>query len=185
MAVKPTAMTLKLLSSTERLLQRYIQVFTNTLFYYYYHYCDYKCILTITTCCQADAGSLLPRRDISIVALLAPISHKQMHLSLFTISPILPLTTHRRRAINAEEEQFIFIACNHSKHPRGLSVPPKSGREEAKQPSQPPTPPSPQWVMLTLASPERLPPTERRRFLSKSPAVSPHSRCVASHFVRV
>lgn len=32
--------------------------------------------------------------DISIVALLAPISSKQMHLSLFTISPILPLTTH-------------------------------------------------------------------------------------------
>lgn len=119
-------------------------MFSQTLFfYYYYHYCDYKCILTITTCCQADARSLLPRRDISIVALLAPISHKQMHLSLFTISPILPLTTHRRRAINAEEEQFIFIACNHSKHPRRLSVPPKSGKEEAKQPSQPPTPPSP------------------------------------------
>lgn len=61
--------------------------------------------------------------DISIVALLAPISSKQMHLSLFTISAILPLTTHRRQVINTEEEQFIFIACNHSKHPRGLSVP--------------------------------------------------------------
>lgn len=61
--------------------------------------------------------------DISIVALLAPISSKQMHLSLFTISAILPLTTHRRQVINTEEEQFIFIACNHSKHPHGLSVP--------------------------------------------------------------
>lgn len=49
-------------------------------------------------------------RDISIVALLAPISSKQMHLSLFTISAILPLTTHRSQVINAEEEQFIFIA---------------------------------------------------------------------------
>lgn len=48
--------------------------------------------------------------NISIVALLAPISSKQMHLSLFTISAILPLTTHRRQVINAEEEQFIFIA---------------------------------------------------------------------------
>ena len=63
--------------------------------------------------------------DISIVALLAPISSKQMHLSLFTISAILPLTTHRRQVINTEEEQFIFIACNHSKHPHGLSVPPR------------------------------------------------------------
>lgn len=61
--------------------------------------------------------------DISIVALLAPISSKQMHLSLFTISPTLPLTTHWRQVINTEEEQFIFIACNHSKHPHGLSVP--------------------------------------------------------------
>lgn len=123
-------MTLKLLSSTEHLLQRRVQ---HSFFYYYYHYYDYKCILTITTGCQADAGSLLPWRDISIVALLAPISHKQMHLSLFTVSPILPLTTHRRRAINAEEEQFIFIARNHSKHPRGLPGPPKSGREESNR----------------------------------------------------
>lgn len=106
--------------------------------------------MTITTGCQADAGSLLPWRDISIVALLAPISHKQMHLSLFTISPILPLTTHRHRAINAEEEQFIFIARNHSKHPRGLSVPPKSGREEAKRP---PAPTTSRWVMLMVAPP--------------------------------
>lgn len=166
-------MTLKLLSSTENLLQRYIQVFTNTLFYYYYHYCDYKCILTITTCCQADAGSLLPRRDISIVALLAPISHKQMHLSLFTIPPILPLTTHRRRAINAEEEQFIFIARNHSKHPRGRSVPRKSGREKAKEPSSTPTTSLPHWVMLMLAPPERLPPIERRGFCQKVPSVRP------------
>lgn len=176
-------MTLKLLSSTEHLLQRRIQVPTNTLsFYYYCHYYDYKCILTITTCCQADAGSLLPWRDISIVALLAPISRKQMHLSLFTISPILPLTTHRRRAINAEEEQFIFIACNHSKHPRGLSVPPKSGREEA---NRPPPPTTSQWVVLMVAPPERLPPTARRRFPSKSPVVLPYSRCVTAHFVRV
>lgn len=133
-------MTLKLLHTSFKDAFKFSQT---PRFYCYYHYCDYKCILTITTCCQADAGSLLPRRDISIVALLAPISHKQMHLSLFTISPILPLTTRRRRAINAEEEQFIFIACNHSKHPRWRSVPPKSGREEAKQPSQPPSHPSP------------------------------------------
>lgn len=131
--------------------------------------------MTITTGCQADAGSLLPWRDISIVALLAPISHKQMHLSLFTISPILPLTTHRRRAINAEEEQFIFIARNHSKHPRGLSVPPKSGREEA---NRPPPPTTSQWVMLMVAPPERLRPAARRCFPSKSPVVLPHFRCV-------
>lgn len=61
--------------------------------------------------------------DISIVALLVPISSKQMHLFLFTISAILPLTTHRRQVINTEEEQFIFIARSHSKHPHGLSGP--------------------------------------------------------------
>lgn len=98
-----------------------------------------------------DNNDLLPSRclesaaeeDISIVALLAPISSKQMHLSLFTISPILPLTTHRRQVINAEEEQFIFIACNHSKHPHGLAVPlSQVGRKPNNTSSHPsPAPP--------------------------------------------
>lgn len=102
--------------------------------FYYYYFNEYF-----------HNNDLLPGRcpesaaeeDISFVALLAPISSKQMHLSLFTISPILPLTTHQRQVINTEEEQFIFIARNHSKHPHGLFVPP---RQEGRQSNN--TPPT-------------------------------------------
>lgn len=72
------------------------------------------------------------QEDISAVALLAPISGKQMHLSLFTISAIFALTTHRCQVIKSEE-QFIFIAGNHSKHACGLSFfPSHTGRVAAE-----------------------------------------------------
>lgn len=99
----------------------------HSCFYYcyfneYFHNYDF-----LSSRCPESAAE----EDISFVALLAPISSKQMHLSLFTISPILPLTTHQRQVINTEEKQFIFIACNHSKHPHGLFVPPRQEGQQA------------------------------------------------------
>lgn len=107
-------------------LQSNMHICLHSCFYYCYfnEYFHNYCFLP-SRCPESAA-----EEDISSVALLAPISSKQMHLSLFTISPILPLTTHQRQVINTEEKQFIFIACNHSKHPHGLFVPP---RQEGRQ----------------------------------------------------
>lgn len=103
------------------------------LYYYYFNEYFHNNDFLPSRCPESAA-----EEDISFVALLAPISSKQMHLSLFTNSPILPLTTHQRQVINSEEEQFIFIACNHSKHPHGLFVPP---RQEGRQSNNPPASP--------------------------------------------
>lgn len=107
-------------------LQSNVHIGFHTCFYYcYFNEYFYNYDFLPSRCPESAA-----EEDISFVALLAPISSKQMHLSLFTISPILPLTTHQRQVINTEEKQFIFIACNHSKHPHGLFVPP---RQEGRQ----------------------------------------------------